>query len=681
MVVFVGPDPVVVQCLGELCAHGFAHGVNARRVDHVELLGQVVLGRQGEHQLFECRVQLRVAQHGTQGVQAGRVQRFARWCAAGQNGVQGAAQRQALCCFPAVERVAVTGQQAEQLLVAVVEVEQHWGRESAQQRGQGFGVDVDESQALAGFGQHQGAAADCGAAFVRQLQRQFAPVGIEQTQSQRDHERFFRRRAGCGRAALRKRERVAARGGVVFAAGVQARRAGLAVPAHELRQQALQIAVRVGVGHRLGKVVAGDGAAVVALEIPFHAGGKAGTPDQGLHHAHHFGALFVHRDGVEVVDFCVAVGPHRVRHRAGIFRKLGGAQHAHVLDALDRARRRIGAQVHAEFLVAKDRQTFFQAELEPVAAGHAVTAPVVEVLVADHRLDVGEVGVGGGGAIGQHVLGVEDVEAFVLHRTHVEVGGGHDHEALQIECQAKARFVPGHAGDQRGHGVFGLVHVARSHINLQQVLAAVARRDALLARHQLAGHQGKQVAGFFMRIDPARKVAAVGQRALLDQVAVGQQHRVLGRVGAQRHAKAGHHVGAVQKVGDAAKTFGFTLGEKRALTDVQAHQMGVFFRRAGAENFQLERVVVGRQVFQHQLAAFDLERAACAIEQHARELQLFAVEPQRLRGLRGVAAQPHFVEHPGLGRVEIETQIDVVDQKSRGGVVLAVHHAGRVLTR
>jgi hypothetical protein len=45
----------------------------------------------------------------------------------------------------------------------------------------------------------------------------------------------------------------------------------------------------------------------------------------------------------------------------------------------------------AELLVAEDRQAFFQAELEPVAAGDAVAGPVVEVLVADHAFDRGVV--------------------------------------------------------------------------------------------------------------------------------------------------------------------------------------------------------------------------------------------------------------------------------------------------
>ncbi|MCY1552217.1 hypothetical protein D9M68_885990 [compost metagenome] len=80
--------------------------------------------------------------------------------------------------------------------------------------------------------------------------------------------------------------------------------------------------------------------------------------------------------------------------------------------------------------------------------------------------------------------------------------------------------------------MFGLVHVAGAHVDLQQVFAAVARDDALLTRHQLARHQREQVAGFLVRVDPLGEVATVGQVALFDQVAVGQQHRVPGFVGA-----------------------------------------------------------------------------------------------------------------------------------------------------
>ena len=63
------PLPVAVQRQRQLRAQGFAHAVHALRVDHVQLLGNVGLGRQRQQQLFVSRVQRRVAQHLAQGLQ------------------------------------------------------------------------------------------------------------------------------------------------------------------------------------------------------------------------------------------------------------------------------------------------------------------------------------------------------------------------------------------------------------------------------------------------------------------------------------------------------------------------------------------------------------------------------------------------------------------------------------
>ena len=368
-------------------------------------------------------------------------------------------------------------------------------------------------------------------------------------------------------------------------------------------------------------------------------------------------------------------------HGACIFGELRGAQHAYVFDTFDGAGRRVGAQVHAEFLVAEDRQAFFQAQLEPVAAGDAVAAPVMEVFVAHHTFDVGKVHVRGSGLAGQHELGVEDVQALVLHRAHVEVAGGDDHETFQVQRQAEAGFVPGHRRHQRIHRMFGLIEVTRAHVDLQQVLLAVACGDALLACHQLAGHEGEQVGGFFVRIHPLGEVAAIFEVTAVHQVAVAQQHWVLGLVGAQCDGVAGHHVRAVQEVGDTAETLGFTLGEERVVADVQAHQLGVFSRAAGGEDFEVERAFFcRRQVVQHQLAAVELERCALAVDQHACQVQLVAVQAQGLNGHIRVAAQRHLVEDAGFCRVEVEAELDRVDPERRGGVVRTVDHRGLSFT-
>ena len=65
--------------------------------------------------------------------------------------------------------------------------------------------------------------------------------------------------------------------------------------------------------------------------------------------------------------------------RAGILGKLRCAQRAHFGDALDRRATLVGR----ELLIAEDGQPLLQRELKPVAAGHPVARPVVEILVGD----------------------------------------------------------------------------------------------------------------------------------------------------------------------------------------------------------------------------------------------------------------------------------------------------------
>jgi hypothetical protein len=151
------------------------------------------------------------------------------------------------------------------------------------------------------------------------------------------------------------------------------------------------------------------------------------------------------------------------------------------------------AHVGGELLVAEDGQALLEAELEPVAAGDAVAGPVVEILVRDDALDAGEVLHRWRCRAGQDVLGVEDVEALVLHRAHVEVADGDDVEHVEVVLAAVALLVPAHGALQRGHGVVALVAVLRLHVDAQ----ATSRPDggeAVLDQGQVAGDQGEQVA-------------------------------------------------------------------------------------------------------------------------------------------------------------------------------------------
>ena len=104
----------------------------------------------------------------------------------------------------------------------------------------------------------------------------------------------------------------------------------------------------------------------------------------------------------------------------------------------------------------------------------------------DDAFDVCKVGVRGGRRTCQHELGVENIQTLVLHRAHIEVACGNDHEAFEVEGQVKARLVPHDAGHQGIHGVLGFIEIARADVDLQQVRLTAARRNPLLTADQIA---------------------------------------------------------------------------------------------------------------------------------------------------------------------------------------------------
>ena len=169
--------------------------------------------------------------------------------------------------------------------------------------------------------------------------------------------------------------------------------------------------------HRSHKIFGAHGVPVVTREIEIHPLAKLRGPEQGMDHAHHFGAFVVDRRRIEVADLHVGRWSHRMRHRTCVLWKLAIAQIAHFLNALHR----LGVAIPAILLVPKDRETFLEAELKPVPAGHAIAGPVMKVFVRDHAIEHHEVVVGGEICAGQHVLRVENVEALVLHRAHIEI--------------------------------------------------------------------------------------------------------------------------------------------------------------------------------------------------------------------------------------------------------------------
>ena len=92
-------------------------------------------------------------------------------------------------------------------------------------------------------------------------------------------------------------------------------------------------------------------------------------------------------------------------------------------------------------MVAENRQPVLQKDLESVAASDSVACPIVEILMRDDHLDIGEVGVGRGLLFGKHVLFVEDIETLVLHRAHAEIRYGDDVEDVEVAFVAKHPFI------------------------------------------------------------------------------------------------------------------------------------------------------------------------------------------------------------------------------------------------
>ncbi len=600
-----GPGPVVAQLARELPEHHFTHRVHTLWIDAGEVFGEQVLVGQRQHERLERGVELRVPQHGAHGADEGRVE---HWLAFALDRTEQAIQGQALARLPAVERVAVVRKEHQKVVVGQRFGQDHWRREAAQQRGHRLGIDVDEGVEVFRLVEHEHALGRVEGRLVFELHRQRAAIAADQRQRHRDHLRLF-----AFAHLLFEAEGVGARVRVPAPARRDPWRAGLRVPALEEIEPRCQCAAGVGIGDGLREIIAGHGLAVVALEVQVHAAAEALAADQRGHHAHDLGPFFIDGGGVEVVDLDIGVGAHRVRHRAGVFRELQRAQALHVADAADGARARNAGHVHREFLVAEDREALLERELEPVAAGDAVAGPVVEVLVADDGFDAVVVAVGGRGGAGQHVLRVEDVEALVLHRAHVEVADGDDHEALQVERQAEAVLVPDDRSDERSHRVFGLVDVVAVGIDLEPVLLACPRLDLLAAHREIAGDECEQVARFGERVVPLGEVAPVVQRAFFDQVAVGQQHRVLRLVGAQRDAEHRHHVGPVEEVGDAAESLRLALREQARARGVQARELLVLVGRAGVAQLEREAVGLGWVVDDQGAVVTVAERHALAV--------------------------------------------------------------------
>ena len=363
-----------------------------------------------------------------------------------------------------------------------------------------------------------------------------------------------------------------------------------------------------------------------------------------------------------------------MRHGSAVFRELLGAQKRDVLDTLERPR----AVVGAELAVAEHREAFLEAQLEPVTAGDTVARPVVEVFVRHHRRHPLEPGVGGGGRVGEHAAGIEDVEALVLHGAHVEVVHGHNHVAVEVVLQPVVVLVPAHGVLECLHGVIALVEILGLHVDEQFDGAAGGGDVAVAHVREVAGHQRKQVGRLGKRVLPGGPVASVAVDAVGHQVAVGQQHRKPGALGTHCGGEARQHIGAIQIPGDLAKALGLALGAEQGARTVQAFQRGVVDgvdQHLGGEGKTLGDI---RYVQPVGVDAVFIRRQNATVNGNGMGAQLFAVQYQLGALMAAVRIATHLQRRldPGFPVVQIKIQIHVVDQVTGYFVVFQIDRAG-----
>ena len=399
----------------------------------------------------------------------------------------------------------------------------------------------------------------------------------------------------------------------------------------------------------------------MAVEIEVHPLAIGFLAEHPAQHADDLGALLVDGCRVEIVDGAIGFRAYGMGERAGIFGELARPQADDILDALHRARPHVGGEV----LVTEDRETFLQAELEPVTAGDAVAGPVMEVFVRHDAFDGFEIRIGRRVFIRQHIGGVEDVQALVLHGAEIEIAHGHNVEHAEIIFPAIGLFIPFHRALEAVHRPGGAVGVALVDMDGQVNRLAAHRRELVGIDIIIASAQGEEIGRLLVRIIPDRKMAAIIHIACLAGRAVCQQDRIGFLVRCHAHSEAAHHVGAVRIEGDAAEADGFTLGAEAATGHVEARQRRVLGR--GDLDLGDEGEIV-RHICQRQPGGGQRDRIIrhrLAVNRNRFQIQRFAVQ---FEGRVRIAGPPDLQIRPHQGRIrmKVEPQIHLLDFEGIG---------------
>ena len=96
-------------------------------------------------------------------------------------------------------------------------------------------------------------------------------------------------------------------------------------------------------------------------------------------------------------------------------------------------------------------------------------------------------------------------------------------------------------------------------------MAAGARDEAVLHRHQVTGHQREQVTRLGVRIGPGDAMPTVPGIFGSAGIAVRQHDRNAGSVGGDRGGKPRHYVRAIGEIRDPTETLRLALREEAAV--------------------------------------------------------------------------------------------------------------------
>ena len=226
-------------------------------------------------------------------------------------------------------------------------------------------------------------------------------------------------------------------------------------------------------------------------------------------------------------------------------------------------------QIRREALIAEDGEALLQGELKPVAAGDAVTAPVVEIFVSNHALDSLQLRISGCFGISQHQLRIEDIETLVLHGAHVEVAHRDDVVLVEVVFELIHLFIPGHGPLERCHRMGGVGLIALFHVQSQRHRTTGCRGELIANLAQIPRHQGEQITGLWVGILPGDGVAPIAKLLLGDGIAIAEQHGAGVTWRLDPHRPTTEDIGTIRVEGDPPESLRFALGAQQTTTGIK----------------------------------------------------------------------------------------------------------------